>query len=500
MRDDRDIELINPDEDTIQAYEWDAELQKQILALLVSDRQFLLQSIDLIEPVYFANKAHQKAAKILFDHYRKYRSLPHKAHLLQELKDQLQGDKALLHHLAEIESVYEYYEPGLDARDYLSDKILHFAKMMAFRKAFSKSLKLLNKQDNQKVWEEIYTLFREAFNVDRNLDLGLEYLTTIAERYERMAADETDNSDKFKTGYKDVDEKIKGFGYKRGEMISVCADSGVGKSLMLTSIAGLNAKAGYKVCYITMELSQDRVAERFDAILTGQDINALYDQRQNVADTLKSLFENHPDKNSIIIKQFPSRACDTNTIRAYLNQLKFYGFKPDVLIVDYIGEMKLHPNMDTHASLELLVSELRGLGIEEELFVATAMQPNRSSKEAQKEGLIDESHLANGYGQVRPLDGFLTINQNPHEAAINLGRLYIAKQRFGQSKYVIWLRFDKKNLRIVQIGYDEYKNLMSKRKDKASKEIEFDKIGPDAATELVSAYDPSKSICDETNG
>lgn len=493
-----DIELINPDEEVIQAYDWDADLQKQILALLLSDRQFLLQSIDLIEPYYFANKAHQKTAKILFEYYRKYKMLPHKTHLLQEIKDQLKDDKALTFFLSEVDALYEYYEPGLDARDYLSDKILHFAKMMAFRKAFNKSLKLLNKLDTQSVWEEIYTLFRAAFNVDRNLDLGLEYLLTMKERYERMALDEKDTADKFTTGYKDVDEKIKGGGYKRGEMISICADSGVGKSLMLTGIACENAKKGYKVCYISMELSQDRVAERFDSILSGADINALYTDKNYVFDRVSNLFADKPDKNLIVIKQFPSRACDTNTIRAYLNQLKFYGFKPDVLIVDYIGEMKLHPDMKPYDSLELLVSELRGLGIEEEVFVAVAMQPNRGAKEAQKEGLIDESHLANATGQVRPLDGFLSINQNPYEAAQNVGRLFIAKQRFGQSKYVVHLQFDKKNLRIYQISLNEYKNIMNKGKDKAAKGVAYDTVPEERVHDLVTHWEPNQGISEET--
>ncbi len=489
-------ELTSPDSTDSYEYNWDKALQTEVMTLLIHDKQFFLQSIDLIKPAYFPYKAYKVVFGILVEHYGKYKTHPTKADLIQELKEKLNGDKALPSYLGDIEALYEYYEAGLDSREYLADKILMFAKMMAFRGAWDKSIKILNKEGTtEDSWSKVYKIFQDAFNVDRNFSAGLEYFKTLHERYKRMGETDSVVSDKFETGNKSVDENIKGQGYRRGELIAVCAESGVGKSIWLTNMACHNAKRGYKVCYISLELSEDRVAERFDSIFTGTNINLLYDFRNDVISKLENLVPK--EKNPVLIKWFPPKTADTNTIRAYLNQLKFYGYEPDILIVDYIGEMKLHPGMEQYESLETLVSELRGLVGEIQAFGATAMQPNRDAKKALKEnGMIDASHLANGHGQIRPLDGFITLNQNDFEATMNIGRGYVDKQRFGKSKYTYWVKFDRENLRIYEISREEYKNIMNKGKGKsAAKAIDTDMDTIHSAVE--SDYDPSGSVVDE---
>lgn len=127
---DPDLEgLQDPDGDDDARYNWDTEFQKHIIALLLVDKQFLLQSIDLIKPSYFTNKAHQMACRILFEFFKKYKLVPKKSFVIQEVKETLKDDKALVYYLGEIKGLYDYFEPGLDSREYLADKITFFAKI-----------------------------------------------------------------------------------------------------------------------------------------------------------------------------------------------------------------------------------------------------------------------------------------------------------------------------------------------------------------------------------
>lgn len=494
MTQDPDMEgLVSPDEDGDDAkYGWDVEFQRHIIALLMVDQQFLVQSMDLIKPSYFSNKAHRETCKILFRLFKEYRMLPKRSFLMQELRDELKADKAKLAHVGEITSLYDYFEPGLEARQYLSDKILFFAKIQAAKEAANKMFKELEKApESEETWSKICDIWKKALNTDRNYDIGLKYFESIKERYERMR--EEDNSTEiFVVGKEGIDKEIKGGGYKRGEMITIIGGSGVGKSVELTCIAAENIKRGKKCAYISLELSEDRVAERFDSILTGANIHCLYDQKDEIFSTLEEMVEDKKDKNLIVIKHFPGKSADVNTIRAYVQQLKFNGFVPDILIVDYIGEMKFPVAVPKHEAMEVAVAELRGLADEEQVFLATAMQPNRGSKEAQKAGRIEEEHLADSFGQIRPVDGAFSLNQNESEKAVQLGRMFVIKQRFGKSRYQIYIHFDPVSLKITEISQDTYKKRLNSRSEKVSDEVAIDMV--------VKEYKPSDAEEDAETG
>lgn len=470
-------DLQDPDEGVDVKYNWDLDFQRHIVSLLLSDKEFMVQGLDLIRPSYFSNKAHVKACEIVFNMYQQYKMLPNKSIVIQRLKEDLKDDKSLYFYVGEINSLYEYYHPGLEAKEYLTDRITFFAKKQALRYAFEICLKKIDKNpEEDSTWQEVNDILRKAMSTDRNFEIGLHYLENVRSRYEKMNAME-DNKDVFVTGMPTIDSNIKGGGYLRGEIFSVMAPSGVGKSVFLTGMAALNAQRGKKVAYITLELTEERVAERFDAILTGCDIRCLYQEKEEVFAFLDSMYEENKGQNPIVIKFFSGKTADVNTIRAYISQLKFRGFNPDMVIVDYIGEMKDHPGIPVHESRVKLVSELRGLANEgEKFFCATAMQPNRGAKEAQKVGRIETEHIGASWDQINPLDGFLALMQNEAEYAMNMGRGSILKQRSGKANITIYLKFDPVCLKISEVSKEIYKSKMTGRQEKVAEEV-FDELG-----------------------
>jgi hypothetical protein len=116
------------------------------------------------------------------------------------------------------------------------------------------------------------------------------------------------------------------------------------------------------------------------------------------------------------------------------------------------------------------------------------MQPNRDSKSEQKNERhrIDDQHLADSFGQIRPLDGCFSLNQNDSEKQLGMGRCYIIKQRDGKSRYQVWLRFDKENLKITEISQDTYRKAMVVHKERVNEEVAMDEISE--ATEVVGTW------------
>lgn len=220
------------------------------------------------------------------------------------------------------------------------------------------------------------------------------------------------------------------------------------------------------------------VAERMDAILTGFPVQNLMAHKEDIFERVSSFKEvsYEGDIWPLVIKKFPAGTATVNTIRAYINQLRFHKFDPDFVIVDYIGEMRDYPDMKTYESRERLAKDLHGMAEEENVFLATAMQPNRDAKKDNKgdKSRIDDEHLADAYGQIRPLDGCISLNQNDNEKDLGVGRCYVIKQRDGKSRYHLYLRFDKECLRITQIHKDEYMAALNARTETVSEDVKVD--------------------------
>ena len=503
-------DFVDPDGEHDYQFKWEEDFQRHVISLILLDRQFMLEAMDLVKPAYFTNKGHQTACSIAYDFFKKYSILPDKVFLQQEMKERLQKDKSLPYYLGEINVVYDYFQPGLEARDYLASKIEYFAKIMAVRTTFRDTVKLMQKEpESDETWGKIHEMWRQAMLVERNFDLGIDYFKSMKDRYDE-ANREADRLDRFVTGFKEaIDEQIGG-GYSRGEIMAVVAASGVGKSVYLACLTALNIMRGKRGVFISCELRDKKVAERMDAIFTGLNIKTLEAFKNDVFARVEDMrrgqrtihglkdqrwYDNGLDEGNdisvaadgefspLVIKEFAAGAATVNTIRAYLTQLRFHGFTPDFVIIDYVGEMKDIPGLATHESRERIVRDLRGMAKEENVFVAIAVQPNRGGKEVQKEkyGRIDDTHFADSFGQIKPLDGAFSLMQNDAEKQQGVGRGYIIKQRDGKSRFMFYVAFDPESLRITEIHVDTYKNIMAAFSDTAAEETDMDSVKDVAA-------------------
>ena len=205
---------------------------------------------------------------------------------------------------------------------------------------------------------------------------------------------------------------MSGGGCRRGEIYAFIALPGVGKSLALVKAAVENVKKGYKVVFVSVEMDWVSISKRFTSAYACVPYAKLMSKKDEIKQMIEYDIMNFSDKNRLVVKQFPAGTIDVNDIRAYLNQLELHGFVPDMLIVDYPGEMKDAPGVPVWESKYRIIRDLRGLACEKKMVVFTAMQPNKSASELSSSEFIEEGNIGASFDMFKPLDGLWSINRN----------------------------------------------------------------------------------------
>jgi replicative DNA helicase len=477
--------LVDPDKTGVDPkYPFDEEFLRMVLGTLLCNRYFICQGVNLIKPMYFRSEIHQVICKTLFTYFEEYKQQPSKI-FLRELIDEFlkkryqnQEDtfRAIrLIYQTEINLIYDYYIKGgnssimmmVDSPEAILDKITSFAKTQAIKIAFAKSVDLIRRNpEDDETFDKIDLLYKEARLVNRNIDLGLNYFETLEERYARIQ-ENIEKAETFTSGFRAIDDGLMGGGLVRGEMGAWMGAAGTGKSLALTWASACNVEKGKKVLYISTEMDPDRIATRFDAQLTHIGHHQLILKKEEVWLALRNTVSEYEDKRRLIIKQFPSGSADMSTIKAYYSQITSLGFRPDLVIFDYPGDMKDNSNLAGWDSRFRLLREIRGFGVEEKHCTLIAVHPNRSISDLGLEEFMDEKNQGDSFKQFQIFDAFWTLNQTPAENKANVGRGFVAKARNGKSKYSFKIRyhFEDQTLRLEEIPHQAYMGYMTKAQD-----------------------------------
>lgn len=480
--------LVDPDAPQNSQYAWDEDFQRQILGALLNDKDFLIQCRPLIRPDYFVHEAHKIVCRIIFSYFDKYKGTPNTIQLVQDVKTLIRdrNDEFKVVIIGELNTVLNFYVPGLETREYYRDKVTKFAQWKELQTAFSKVVELYKRApEAEDTKEKVHELLHDAMSVDYSFDPGLDYFSQeeINARYDRLSK-QIESEDVFVTGFDFIDQKLNAKGLRRGEIGSWIGLSGSGKSLALKKCCVANLHRGKKCLYLSLELDQDAVAFRFDAELVqspGVTAKNLGQNREIVLESLKEYMNDAMDKKQLVIKQFPGGTMGLPELRAYYSQLILRGFTPDLVIVDYIGEMKDIEGLPKHESRLLLVQGLRGFAIDERVAVVVAMQPNiRLAKENLKEGgVIDDDNIGDSTAQIRPLDAAWSLNMVQDERGCNIGRGFIIKHRDGEGRKMFYIQYDYDHLMISEISQSVYEDILKKYKSKKDTTIS-DKMAQDA--------------------
>lgn len=474
------LEALTDPQVTKPKYSWDDTFQRKLMGMLLTDQYMLIQSVDKVKAEYFSNEAHVIIGKILLKHFDAQKAIPEKWIIENELKEQLKDRDASiqLHYLAELHSVYDYYVPGLETREYLLDKVTFFAKVQAVKVAFNSSLeKMQEAPEEEETWSYVYEQMRQAMLVDRGHEPGLELLMNLDEMYRRMD-DVYEGKSRYTSGFAPIDDALTGGGLFNGMIGSWIGLPGTGKSLALVRGAVSNVVLGHKVLYLTMEMDELGISQRFISQFAKLDINNLRGVKDEVYKTVEEFKKNWDDPNLLHVKQFPGGVMDVNGIRAYIAQLELRKWKPNLVIIDYVGEMKDDPVVKKYESAYRILRDLRGFGVERGHCTLTCMQPNSSAAKLEIGQYIDESNIGTSFDQFKPLDAFWSINQQTIEKDAEVGRVFVIKHRNGRSRFPFKIGFDYKlgTLDMFAISKEHYRTQMNLVQEKKAEDVQLDNI------------------------
>lgn len=420
----------------------DDKKQKLLIEYLISSPDTFAICQGIVKHDYF-DPQYRNAVKFIKQYYDKYNTTP--------TPDQIE---------AETDVKFGTQKLHTDQIEYASNEVEAFCRRRALEKAILSAPELMAAGDYGKVEQKI----RDAILVSLNKDLGTRYFDTVEQRLQRML----NNDPTEPTGWAQVDELLYG-GITRGELLLLSANSGGGKSLTLANLAANFVERGRHVLYISLELSENIVAQRFDTMFTGIGRKEWKQHVSEIATKIESLKQN---MGRLDIKYMPS-GTKASEIKAYLKEYYLhYKHMPDMIIVDYLDNMSPNENVSADNVWEKdkrCSEQLRQIGVDHNMFVATASQLNRDAVKAAQH---DHSHIAGGISKINVSDVYISIKMS--EAMRAKGEILFSFQKTRNSDGVgkqVFLKYDKNRLRIID--KDDAGTLNFATKDKSSKKDAF---------------------------
>ena len=392
--------------DKLSEYGWG--FQVKVIQALFTDRLFLQQIADIIQPEYFESDANSWLLETSLTHFREYKTPPTKDVLKVKITD-IDNDVFKTAILEQLKEVFRYMES--EDLSFVKAEILNFCKNQEIKRAIMDSVALL-KMGN---YDEIKSNIDSAMKAGADTDVGLEYKDQVSVRYNEAARHT------ITTGWDVIDDLMDG-GLAPGELGVVMAPAGIGKSWLLINIGANAVKAGKTVVHYTLELNQNYVGQRYDSVLTGIPAQNLKNYQEDIEGKMKTI------PGELVIKYYPTKSTGVMGIKAHIEKSAMLGKSPDLVIVDYADLLKVNTKKDKHEALEELYEDLRGMAGEYDIPVWTASQAGRASLE---DDIIEADKIAASYGKVMVSDFLMSLSRKVEDKLSGTGRGHVIKNRFG---------------------------------------------------------------------
>ena len=364
-------------------------LEQTILRNLLTDEKYMRKVLPFIKPDYF-----EGIYRILFREagkfVAKYNKLPNAEAFKIELDnaDKLNDEQ---YNLA-MDIVPQLFTGEKVDDKWLIDTTEKWCQDRAIYLAIMESISIIDGKHEQLTKGALPDLLTKALGVGFDLKVGHDYVENAGERYEFYHTEE----DRLPFDLEYFNSITKG-GVPRKTLNIALAGTGVGKSLFMCHVASSSLVQGFNVLYITMEMAEERIAERIDANL----LDVPIDQLDKISKDRFTLMVNNIAKKTtgkLIIKEYPTGSAHAGHFRALLNELKLKRqFEPDLIFIDYLNicassRMKgMGGAINSYSYIKAIAEELRGLAVEFDLPIFSATQTTRSGYSNSDIGLEDTS-------------------------------------------------------------------------------------------------------------
>ena len=350
-------------------------LELTILQGLVNNEQFARKVLPYVKDAYFEASTSRTLFSLCSEHFVKYGGCPTREVLIigtESLEGVSQEEFGSL-----VETLPLLWEGSEQNYDFLVETTESWCKERAVYLALLEAISIHDGKDSEKTRDSIPSLLTEALGVSFDEHVGHDYLADYNERYDFYHLKE----EKIPFGLSYFDKITKG-GLPNKTLNIGLAGTGVGKSLFMCNLASTVLLQGRNVLYITLEMAEEKIAERIDA-------NLLDVQIQDIIDIPKPMFEEKIKKlhkktqGQLIIKEYPTASAHAGHFDALIKELLLKkDFVPDIIFIDYLNictsqRYRAGSNINSYTVIKSIAEELRGLAVKYKLPIFSATQTTR---------------------------------------------------------------------------------------------------------------------------
>jgi archaellum biogenesis ATPase FlaH len=397
---------------------------------LIFNEEYARKVLPFIKDDYFNDVADKTLYNLINNYVDTYNSFPSKEALAIDLsnKDGLNEDV-----FNRCKIAIQKLEPTTDTKDeWLLDQTEKFCQEKAVYNAIMASIQILDDKSGKTSKGLIPEILSDALGVSFDTNIGHDFLEDANSRYEFYHAKET------RTPF-DLDyfNKITKGGIPNKTLNIILAGTGVGKSLFMCHCAASNLTLGKNVLYITLEMAEQRIAERIEANLMDVTVDDLVllpkEVYEKKIERLKS-----KTTGKLIIKEYPTACAGSANFRHLLNELKLKkGFVPDIIYIDYLNicsssRMKYGSNVNSYTLIKAIAEELRGLAVEFNVPIISATQTTRSGFSSSD---IDITDTSESFGLPATADFMFAIQTSEELESLNQLMVKQLKNRYNDPTY-----------------------------------------------------------------
>ena len=364
-----------------------SRIENTIISNLFFNEEYTRKVLPFIKEEYFSNRVEQLLFGEVFGFIEKYNNLPTKDAILIELNSRRDINEEELQHIKDYVVSVENTESD---DQWLLETTEKFCKDRAVHNAVLAGIKILDNKDKTQTPEAIPHILSEALAVSFDKSVGHDYIEDAESRFKFYHTKE-------KRYQFDLDymNRITKGGVPSKTLNIALAGTGVGKSLFMCHVAASYLLQGLNVLYITLEMAEERIAERIDANLLDVTMEDLHDMPQSLYDgKIKKLREKTQGR--LIIKEYPTASAHSGHFKSLINELALKkSFKPDVIFIDYLNICSSARfkggNISSYFYIKAIAEELRGLAVEANVPIFSATQTTRTGFVSTDLGLEDTS-------------------------------------------------------------------------------------------------------------
>jgi len=415
------------------------------------DRAYLASIVGPVDRSYIVTPAAADIFDVISNHFVSYDDIPNQDIIVNEVDEDKREDVVdFLNEVNSIEfDVARQYE-------YLIDKTDEWLRERAIKQAILKSVDIINEESDD--YGPIQKYIEEALTKTIKFDLGLKYFDHLAQRINKIKnfADV-----RLPTFYPVFDEYLNG-GFPPYTLSVIVAAIHGFKSNTLANFISRQILHGYNIVLLTMEMSEDAFAQRFDSILSCMDINKIYRTDSNIISLYRKLREVKATdgRGELFIKQFPTGDASVLDYKAYIRELQMRGVRVDAIYVDYINLIKpssrSHKGVDLYVDVKRVAEELRALGFTFNVPVISVSQLNRPGTLTDFRD-VSFSYIAESMGIPATADFIAIYGINEDELIYkNEVHYKIEKNRLGgRVGEVDKFYYDARNLKMYDISEEQ---------------------------------------------